>query len=189
MNSPLEKSILSRIIDTNNDWSFIMKIGVLSDTHDNLFNLIYVLNTFRDAGIATIIHCGDLTGLEMVSHLDGFRVIYTIGNMDGLTGAIKKRIEKMREDNFVGTVFKGKLDGVPVAATHSHIEGTVMDLVREGQCKWLFHGHTHEKRDEVIRGVRIVNPGALGGLGREPRSFCIVDLEQEKVEFIQLPRD
>ena len=166
-----------------------MKIGVLSDTHDNLSNLIYVLNTFRDEGIDTVIHCGDLTGLEMVSYLDGFRVIYTLGNMDAMTGAIKKRINKMREDNFVGTVFRGKLGGVPVAATHSHIEGTLMDLVREGRYKWLFHGHTHEKRDEVIRGVRIVNPGALGGLGREPRSFCIVDLTQEKVEFFRLPRD
>jgi hypothetical protein len=166
-----------------------MKIGVLSDTHDNLSTLIYVLNNFRESGIDTIIHCGDLTGLEMVSHLEGFRVIYTIGNMDGLTGTIKKRIEGMREDNFVGTVFQGLIDSVPVAATHSHIEGTVMKLVREGRCKWLFHGHTHEKRDEVIRGVRIVNPGALGGLGREPRSFCIVDLAQEKVEFFRLPRD
>jgi hypothetical protein len=25
--------------------------------------------------------------------------------------------------------------------------------------------------------VRIVNPGALGGLRKEPRSFCIVDLD------------
>jgi len=166
-----------------------MKIGVLSDTHDNLTNLLYVLNFYRDAGIETVIHCGDLTGHDMVSHFEGFRVILTIGNMDHTTGTIKKRLEKMREDNFVGAVFKGKLDGVPVAVTHGHIEGKVMELVREGGIKWLFHGHTHEKRDEVIRGVHIVNPGALGGLGREPRSFCTVELDQEKVEFFRLPKD
>ena len=164
-----------------------MKIGVMSDTHDNLSNLTYVLNTYRERGIETIFHCGDLTSLEMVSHFEGFRVIYTFGNMDFVTGAIRKRLQKMREDNFAGEVFRGKLNGVLLAATHSHINGKVMELVRAGGFKWLFHGHTHEKRDEVVRGVHIVNPGALGGLGREPRTFCVVDLEDESVEFIEVP--
>ncbi len=164
-----------------------MKIGVMSDTHDNLSNMTFVLNTYRERKIETIVHCGDLTSLNMISHLEGFRVIYTIGNMDFATGAIKKRLEKMREDNFVGEVFTGKIGGVPVAVTHSHINGKVIGLVGEGRFKWLFHGHTHEKRDEVVRGVRIVNPGALGGLGREPRTFCVVDLVNEKVEFIKVP--
>jgi hypothetical protein len=92
----------------------------------------------------------------------------------------------MNTDNFAGMVYRGKLDGVPVAVTHSHIDGKVMELVQEQRFKWIFHGHTHEKRDEVVRGVRIVNPGALGGLGREPRSFCVVDLDTEDVEFIQV---
>ncbi len=164
-----------------------MKIGLLSDTHDNLSNMIFVMNTFRDRGIHTLIHCGDLTSLEMVSQFEGFRAIYTMGNMDLTSGTIKKRLEKMGEDNFAGMVFRGELDGVSVAATHSHMDGKVMDLVQERQFKWVFHGHTHEKRDELVKGVRIINPGALGGLGRGPRSFCIVDLSQGQVEFITLP--
>lgn len=163
-----------------------MKIGVMSDTHDNLSNTTTVLGAYRERGIETIVHCGDLTSPDMVSHFSGFRVIFTIGNMDHTTGAIKKRLEKMREDNFAGMVYKGKLGGISVAATHSHVNGKIMELVQEGRFKWIFHGHTHEKRDEVIRGVRIVNPGALGGLGREPRTFCVVDLKAEEVEFIKV---
>lgn len=164
-----------------------MKIGLMSDTHDNLSNLTYVLNEYREKGIETIIHCGDLTGLDMVSHFDGFRVIYLTGNMDMLTGAIKSRLEKMREDNFAGMVFKGKLDGVMVAATHGHINNKIMDLVRQKKYQWIFHGHTHEKRDEVIRGTRVVNPGALGGLVRGPRTFCVVDLQADDVTFLKVP--
>jgi uncharacterized protein len=163
-----------------------MKIGVLSDTHDNLTNLITVLEAYRDRGIKTLIHCGDLTSLDIVSYFKGFRLIYTIGNMDIATGTIKKSIEKLDTDNYAGMVYRGKLNGVPIAATHSHIDGKIMELVREKRFKWIFHGHTHEKRDEVVRGVRIVNPGALGGLGREPRSFCVVDLDAENVEFIPI---
>jgi len=164
-----------------------MKIGVLSDTHDNLSNLIMVLGTFREKGIATVIHCGDLTSLELVPQFRGFRLIYTIGNMDVTAGAIQKKISGMRDDNFAGKVFRGKLEGVPVAVTHSHLEGRVMELVRERRYKWLFHGHTHRKRDEVVHGTRIINPGALGGMGRNLPSFCIVDLGMEDVKFFQLP--
>ncbi len=163
-----------------------MKIGVMSDTHDHLSNTIHALSIFHEHGIETIIHCGDLTSLEMVSHFRDFRLIYTMGNMDHVTGAIKKRLEKMRKDNFAGMIFRGTLDGVPVAAVHSHVEGAVMALVQEKRYKWLFHGHTHEKRDETIQGVRVVNPGALGGMGREPRSFCIVDLAEEEVQFFKV---
>lgn len=163
-----------------------MKIGVLSDTHDNQEDLRVVLNICREKGIKTLVHCGDLTSLDMVSKFRGFRLIYTIGNMDIATGAIKKHIERMHEGNYAGMVFRGKLNGVPIAVTHSHIDGKVMELVREKRFKWVFHGHTHEKRDETLRGARIVNPGALGGLGRDPRSFCIVDLDAEMVEFIQV---
>jgi len=43
-----------------------MKIGVMSDTHDNLSNLISAVDTFRRLGIDTVIHCGDLNSPEMV---------------------------------------------------------------------------------------------------------------------------
>jgi len=162
-----------------------MKIGVLSDTHDNLTNLITAFDTFRRIGIVTVIHCGDLSSLEMVSHFEGFRVIYTIGNMDAASGAIVKRFQKLNEENFAGIVFKGVLGGVRLAVAHSHNKGMIANLLKQNHYKWIFHGHTHEKRNELIRGTRIVNPGALGGMGREPRSFCVVDLDTQGVEFMK----
>lgn len=163
-----------------------MKIGVLSDTHDNLSNMLVVLAAYRERGIETVIHCGDLTSLDMVTHFEGFRVIYTMGNMDHTTGTIKKRLMKMREDNFAGPDYTGSIEGVSIAATHGDMDSKVADLVRQKKFRWIFHGHTHQRRDEVIRGTRIVNPGALGGMSKESRSFCIVDLETDDVEFINV---
>ena len=163
-----------------------MKIGVLSDTHNNLSNLISALAALRDRRITTLIHCGDLTDHDLVSYFEGFRVIYTFGNGDFATGTIRNRLNKMNPDSSAAMVFRGSLDGVRVAATHSHLEGKVMDLIREGNFQWVFHGHTHEKRDEVIRGVRVVNPGALCGAGRSPRILCVVDLDAENVTFLSV---
>ena len=166
-----------------------MKIGVLSDTHNSLSNVIYATETMRERGVETVIHCGDLTDFDLISRFEGFRLIYLLGNMDQACGTIVKRVQKMNPDNFAGAVFTGKLDGVLVAATHGHIEGKVMELVRTGKYQWLFHGHTHRRRDEVVRGVRIVNPGALGGTNWGLPTFCIVDLNEPDVEFIQIPSD
>ena len=59
-----------------------MKIGILSDTHNNIKNLRIALNVFLEEGIDTIIHCGDLTGVEIARAMDGFRVICILGNGD-----------------------------------------------------------------------------------------------------------
>ncbi|MCB2202940.1 YfcE family phosphodiesterase [bacterium] len=163
-----------------------MKIGVLSDTHNNLSNLITALQTFRDRKIHTVIHCGDLTDFDLISHFDGFHLIYLTGNMDHANGTIQRRVTMLNDENFAGPVYRGTLDGVSVAATHSHIEGKVMELVHSGSYEWVFHGHTHQRRDDVIRNVRVVNPGALGGLNRGSRTFCIVDLGHPEVEFIRV---
>jgi hypothetical protein len=166
-----------------------MKIGVLSDTHDSLSNLIFALAGLRERGIETVIHCGDLTDFELLSRFEGFRLIYLLGNMDHANGTIVKLVQKMNPDNFAGLVFTGNLGGVPVAATHSHLEGKVMELVQSGRYQWIFHGHTHQRRDETIRGARIVNPGALGGLRRGLRTYCIADLSAPSVEFVTVGVD
>jgi len=52
------------------------------------------------------------------------------------------------------------LNGKSIAVLHGHESG-FRDAVRGGAYDYLMHGHTHERRDERINGMRIVNPGAL----------------------------
>ncbi len=162
-----------------------MKIAILSDTHDHLSNTVQALEICREQEINNLIHCGDLASIEMVALFEGFRLIYTLGNMDFASGTIIKMIKNLNVENFAGNVYKGQLNGVPVAALHSHFESQLPDLVKEKRYRWIFHGHTHQRRDEVVQGARIVNPGSLGGGGRESKSFCIVDLGEGQVEFIK----
>jgi hypothetical protein len=166
-----------------------MKIGVLSDTHDNLANVIMALEGLRERGIDTIIHCGDLTDFELLSYFREFRLIYLLGNMDHVYGTIVKKVQQMNPDNFAGPVFTGSLGDVPVAATHSHLEGKLTELVQSRRYQWIFYGHTHQRKDEMVNGTRVVNPGALGGLRRGLRTYCIADLTEQNVEFITVSHD
>ena len=56
-----------------------------------------------------------------------------------------------------------------------------------GNYDYVCHGHTHERRNEYrsAYGVRLINPGSLGGNHPEARSVCVLDLESGSVEFIE----
>jgi uncharacterized protein len=163
-----------------------MKIGLLSDTHNNLANLQRALEVFRGEGIQTLFHCGDLTEIEVAHALDGFRVVCVLGNGDYLSGAIRQALLAQDPHNYVGLVYRGELGGARIAATHGHLTGQVDELLRSGSFDYVFKGHSHQHRDERIGGTRLINPGALGGMRREERRACILDLASGQARFVEI---
>ena len=132
-----------------------------------------------------LIHCGDMTSPNTAELLTGFQVIAVTGNMDMNTGRLEGTLKKLNPENSLSATYTGELEGVTVAATHSH-RGNVPDLVTNGRYTFIFHGHTHRRKQEQVGTTHIINPGALGGTRHEPRSICIVNLATNSVEFIQV---
>ena len=161
-----------------------MKIGILSDTHNHTGNLRRALALFREAGVTQLIHCGDLTSPQTAVPLQPFSLIYTPGNMDGR--ALPPAIKQLDPQNIVGDIFTGTIDGVAMAATHGHRESKLNALIHNGRYAYVFHGHTHRRRDTIIGQTRVINPGALGGSRHEPRSVAILDLDKAAVTFHEL---
>lgn len=161
-------------------------IAILSDTHDNLANLNLALDILRQEDIQTIIHCGDLTNPDTAWHFYDFRVIHTTGNGDQFSGEIRNILQEMNPGNFSGPVHEGEIDGIRFAATHGHILGKAESLARSGQFKYVFHGHTHRRRQEMIGDCMVINPGALGGLKPESRSFALLDLSTNRLTIREL---
>jgi putative phosphoesterase len=160
-----------------------MKIGILSDTHNNIKNLRAALALFEAEGISTLIHCGDLTGVEIARALEGFRVICVLGNGDVASGEIRATILSQHPENYVGLDYNGRIKGARIAATHGHMPGRVDELIHSGNYDYVFKGHSHRHQEERFGHTRLINPGALGGLHPEDRQVCIVDLDAAKVEF------
>lgn len=170
-----------------------MIIGVLSDTHNNLKNLALALDLFRARGVDTLIHCGDLTGVEVARKLEGFHVICAFGNGDIESGEIRSVLLEQDPLNYAGMVYTGRIgasqaspDGVRIAVTHGHLPGKVEELVHSGNYDYVFKGHSHQHVDQTFRYTRLINPGALGGLHREPRHVCLLNLDSGKAEFLQI---
>lgn len=162
-----------------------MKIGVISDTHDNLGNLEAALETMRAEGVTKILHCGDLCGPDIIRALAGFDVWIAQGNMDrhiGLAHAAEETFGRGR----LAWLHQFTLDGYLVAMIHGDNEELLGNLITSGQYAHVFCGHTHRRRDQTVGRTRVINPGALGGLRRQSRSFCILDLATGEFRFIEL---
>lgn len=164
-----------------------MRIGVLSDTHNNIGNLLKALQFFRAEGIKQLVHCGDMADMMTARQMGDFDIIYVNGNMDDTAEAVSHVVWTLNLRNEVpGDVFTGELDGVPIAATHGHLAGKLDKLIRSRRYQYVFHGHTHRQRDEMMGKTRVINPGALGGARYGPRSVCVVDLSENRVHFEQI---
>jgi len=159
-----------------------MRLAILSDTHNHKANLQSAINRLRQEKIETVLHCGDLTEIETALLLAEFRLIITFGNGDWNANQIQQNLRYYRADNFSDIIYHGELDGVKIAATHGHLEGVVENLVESGEYAYVFTGHSHRRKDEMIRATRLINPGALGGLHVEKRSFVILDLSSGKLD-------
>lgn len=163
-----------------------MKVGILSDTHNDGAATRHAVQTFRQRGVRLLFHCGDLTTAEMVPHFAGLEVYFVRGNMDrhhvpDLTTAV-------RAQTGAWWLSKGdeiELDGKRIAVTHGDRE-EVLETLLFAEPDYLLLGHTHRRRNERIGPTRVINPGALGGVQYEARSICVLDLKNDRIEVIHL---
>jgi putative phosphoesterase len=162
-----------------------MRIGIISDSHDDRANLETTLGILEAEEITRVLHCGDLCGPAIVELLSDFDVWIARGNMDRhpeLEQAVLETIGRGR----LAESHRLTLDGNEVAMIHGHQEGEVRRLISAREHAYVFRGHTHRRSDQRIGPTRVINPGALGGMRWQQRSFCILDLESGEATFIRI---
>lgn len=162
-----------------------MKVGVISDTHDDLRNTEASLDVLHAEGVTTLLHCGDVCGPGIVQVMMGFDVWIARGNMDrhpDLTWTANEALGVGR----LARRHQLTLDGYAVAMLHGDDEAELKDLIASAEYAYVFHGHTHRRRDEMVGPTRVINPGALGGMRWQQRSFCILDLKADEARFVRM---
>ncbi len=171
-----------------------MKIAIISDIHDNLVNLKKCLRWCGKEKIENIICCGDVTNGETVKFLsDNFNgnVYLVRGNME-----IYDEDEIGRYDNvkYLGRVGKIKLGGKIIGVCHEpYLIGKAMETkscfghegnasAAEERCDVIFYGHTHKPWEEKRGGVRIINPGTLGGVFAKA-TFAVYNVDTKNIDL------
>jgi putative phosphoesterase len=159
-----------------------MKIGILSDTHDQVQRTSLAISTLVEAGAEVLVHCGDITRPAVVHECAGLPCYYVFGNNDYDHDSLGRAIRGS------GGVSLGRggtieLDGKRIAVTHGDSSREVRRLVGLDPDYLLF-GHSHVATDDRQGATRWINPGALHRA--DPHSVAVLDLGTDVLEFFNI---
>ena len=130
-----------------------MKIGVVSDTHNNLKNIETIINLFNDEKVSLVIHTGDISNansLEKFSQLK-CELIGVYGNNDRNELGIKE-VALKNGFNFQEPPRKLSLNHREIAIFHEPDNIDQFLLENKGINVVLF-GHTHRYENNIKNEV------------------------------------
>jgi putative phosphoesterase len=136
-----------------------MRIGILSDTHDQVARTARAVSLLHAQGVGAIVHCGDYTCPEVVLECGGVPSYFVFGNNDFEQADLRRAMAAVGgvclEYGGVAT-----FDRWRVAVTHGDSNHEMRRLAALGPDYLLF-GHSHRRADERRGATRWINPGAL----------------------------
>lgn len=150
-----------------------MRIGVVSDTHNNLKNVRKIVELFNAEGVDRVIHTGDISQaktLDVLACLDA-PLFGVFGNNDQEREALTQAIERH------GFAFQD-----PPLHLHWCERSIIVvhdPLEFEGHLahqELALHGHTHRYRLKTSGSQVIFNPGECAGMMAGRNAVGVVDL-------------
>ncbi len=160
-----------------------MRVGVVSDTHNNLKNCAKIVELFNGAGVDRVIHTGDITQartLEIFSRLDaplwGVFGNNDIGERDSLMNAVTQFGFEIIEPPLTLDWLRRN-----VVVVHDPLELAMVNL---SEYDVILHGHTHRQTIEYDGDQLTFNPGECAGHMAGYNAVGILNLQELRVEIL-----
>ena len=160
-----------------------MLIGIMSDTHGRYLAARAAMELFQERGVAHVIHCGDVGGVEVFDEMLALPLTFVWGNTDYPEPATLAYLEGVALSAPDQIPARLTLAGKSFVVFHGHEPGYGW-AERSGGCDYMLHGHTHECRDERSGSMRIINPGALHRA--RVKTVALLDLREDALTFHEI---
>jgi putative phosphoesterase len=161
-----------------------MRIGVISDTHDNTRNVARIVEVLREARVERVIHTGDITRADTLRVLAGVEV--PIFGVYGNNDVERDQLRRAASDIGMQLVEPPlELHWAGRRITVVHDRDAHGSLALHGR-DLLLHGHNHRYSAERVNGTLIFNPGECAGWLEGWNSVGVLDLvglEPERLRF------
>jgi putative phosphoesterase len=179
-----------------------MKIGIISDTHDDVENVQRAIEIFNAEKVAYVIHAGDYVfpgAVQEFEKLNG-KLIGVLGNNDGEKGGLLKNFLRINGE-LRGELGEIEFDGLKFGIYHGTDTGVKDLLVNSKKYDILICGHTHVKEpSSILIGkykndgkTLVLNPGtahkkvaSISGAFKES-GIVLFDIQTKEYKFIDLP--
>lgn len=161
-----------------------MKIGIISDTHDNLFQIKKAVEIFNREKVELVFHAGDFvspfTFLEFKNLNCPLKGVF--GNNDG------DKLFLQEKFNGIGEIFpepyQVNINQKNIVMLHK--EKLINALAESQKYQIIIYGHTHQTDLRKIRKTLIVNPGECGGWLTGKSTIALLNLETLEAKIIEL---
>lgn len=158
-----------------------MRVGVVSDTHDNLPNVRRIVEIFAAARVERIVHTGDITRartLELFAELTA-PLFGVFGNNDVERPALETAASASGF-TLADPPLRLHWAGREIVVVHDPRDLAPAEL---GFGRVALHGHTHRPALERPDGGLVFNPGECAGMLRGHNVVGVVDLVTLSVEL------
>ncbi len=159
-----------------------MRIGILSDTHDQVARTARAVALLIEQGAEALVHCGDLTGPDVVFACAGPPSYFVFGNNDFDEDGLRRAMAVVG-GTCLGQGGEVQLGGKRIAVTHGDLDRELRKLSASGP-DYLLLGHSHQTADERRGSTRWINPGALHRATR--RTVALLDLKTDDLRFLDV---
>lgn len=162
-----------------------MRIGILSDTHDQLDRTLAAVEILRTAGADVLVHCGDLIETPIVAACATLPLYFVFGNNDCDMVPFLRQAAIDAGATCLGWGGSFELAGKRVGVVHGHLTSDLRRVLND-HPDYLLSGHSHLAHDIREGSVRKINPGAL--YRAREFSVALLDLKTDVLQFLPVPR-
>ena len=160
-----------------------MKIGIISDTHDQVERTTAAIALLQAQGVEFILHCGDITEPMMIPLFTEVPTHFVWGNCD------YQRIGMAEQMRAIGSELhepfgEMNIEGIDLAWIHGDDKRLYAGLVHGDGYDFIFHGHTHVAGESKVGRTRIINPGAM--TRAERKTVAVLELPRGELQWLRV---
>lgn len=159
-----------------------MKLGLISDTHDNVPMVKRAVEVFKEETVDMVLHAGDYVAPFAVKPFLSlgcdFKGVW--GNNDGDKIALDRTAQ-------------GKITDSPCVEIYGHRKillghffETLEALIASQEFFLIVYGHTHQADVRKEGGTLVVNPGECGGWLYGRSTIALADLDNQTAKIVDL---
>ncbi|MCP4613142.1 MAG: YfcE family phosphodiesterase [Planctomycetes bacterium] len=155
-----------------------MKVGIITDTHDQQSILRKAIEVFTEHHVDCVLHAGDITSpssVQVLASIDHVKFIGVFGNCDSDKSGLES-IVSSHEGEIQRGVYRGKIGDKKLLMTHDPCALGSMPIA--GDFDLIVYGHTHIQDIRWDGNTLVINPGHSWAV--------ILDLDSMNYETIYL---
>ena len=152
-----------------------MRIGLISDTHDNLPLIKKAVRFFNESKVDFVLHAGDYIAPFSLEPLEDLGADWkgVFGNNDGDKELLSKKSS-------------GRIEQPPLFFNFNSRKIALTHVFCELEADVIVFGHTHQPEIKKEGNCLLVNPGEVGSWLTDKSTVAILDLESLSAEIFHL---